>query len=812
MLMPDDVPALVTAMDDLVLIRDAAGCCHQVLTPHSSLLYRPAASLVGHTLHESLPLPVADRLLQGIRTALRQRQPVKCEYALTIGDREVWLDACLSPMSETLVMTVVRDVTDHKQLEVQLTQSQTQLQGLLDRVSAAIGSFDVDPVTLQLQYHSYSAGCEQIYGWPAIVLLRDANLWRSRVHPDDWQQVVLPALAQLMTATEAQIEYRFRHKDQTWRWISETATATWDEHRQRWSVITVAQDISDRKVAEHQLQTLNTELNQRVAARTQALQHQEDQFRCLFDASPLPLSLADIPTRRLIHANVAYQDWLGYDPTELYSQTFLDITHPDDVELDRRFSAAMESGQVQELQFSKRFVKRSGAVVWADVHVVLIRDQTGQPRYSLCVSQDMTAARQLLAARDQAEAALRQQAERDQLLRLLTQQIHQSLELDEILAIAVTEVRQTLNADRALIFHLRPDGSGVVLKEVVIPGYPQTQADSWSEINISPQCYGYFFEGVPRIVQNLTTDPCSLRPAAYLQSLGVKSKLVAPIIHIPEQGDSSLWGVLIVHDCTTSRQWQLDEADLLQQMANQLAIAIQQATLYQQVQRDLAERQQAEAHLRVLVQEKDVLLKEVHHRVKNNLQIISSLLRMQSRLVDESVSELFQEAQNRVHAIAVIHEHLYQSVDLSKINFDDYVKILVNNLLRSYGVNPKSIQLHFAMQPLDLSLNTAIPCGLIINELVSNSLKYAFPITRQGEIKISLLSQPDKLESSKNKAILTIQDNGVGLPPTMNWQASRSLGLRIVRMLVEQLGGTLTLDRDRGTAFQIMFPLTVPLA
>lgn len=808
---PDEVEALFAAMDDLVLIRDAAGCCQKVLTPHSGLLYQPADRLVGRTLHESLPPPVADRLLHSIRAALSQRQPVKCEYPLTIGDRDLWLDARLSPMSDGLVMTVIRDVTDRKHLEVQLTQSQTQLQNILDRTSAAIVSFEVDPATLQLQYHYYSAGCAQIYGFTATALMQDATLWQSRVHPADWQQVVLPAYAQLIADTYVRIEYRFHHSDQTWRWLAETATATWDQHRQRWSVITVAQDISDRKAIEQQLQSLNLDLNQQVAARTQALQQQEDQFRLFFDASPLPLSLADIPSRRFLRANVAYQEWLGYSPAELYTKTFLDLTHPDDVELDQRFSFAMESGQAQSLEFTKRFIKKSGEVVWANIQVALIRNAQGQPRYSLSVSQDVTAARQVLAARDQAETALRQQAKRDQLLCLLTQQIHQSLELDNILAIAVTEVRQTLHADRALVFQLQPDGSGIVLQEVVVAGYPQTQAGTWNDIKLSPECYRYFCEGVPRIIQNLTTDPCTLRPVTYLQNMGVQSKLIAPIIHIPEQGDSSLWGLLIVHACATHRQWQPDEADLLQQMANQLAIAIQQATLYRQVQSDLAERQQAEAHLRVALQEKNVLLKEVHHRVKNNLQIISSLLRMQSRLVEEPVIELFQEAQNRIHAIAVIHDHLYQSIDLSKINFEDYVKLLVSNLLRSYGVSSQSVQLHLEIQPLDLSLNAAIPCGLIINELISNALKYAFPISQQGEIKISLASVPAPLESSQNQVMLMIQDNGVGLPPDVDWQTSRTLGLRIVRMLVEQLGGTLALDRDCGTRFQITFPLSLPL-
>jgi PAS domain S-box-containing protein len=802
--------ALFTAMDDLVLIRDAQGYCQKVVTPHSRLLYQSADRLIGRSLQENLPPLIADQLLSGIHAALAQRQTIHCEYALEIGDRTVWLDARLSPINDHLVMQVVRDVTDRKQLEFKLAQSQTQLQAILDRASAAIVSFWFNQTQGIWQYLYYSAGCEQIYGFTAAELLADNTLWRSRVHPDDWQQVILPNFDRLFTETQSQIEYRFLHTSNTWRWIGEAATATWNAEAQCWWVITVAHDITDRKAIDQQLQRLNDELNRRVEDRTQEVRQSEAQFRLFFDAAPLPLSLADITTRRFVRVNTAYQKWLGYSPDELYTQTFLDVTHGEDVEADRLISEAMQRGTLQQAEFRKRFVKRSGEVVWADLRVVRICDPQGRPQYSLSLSQDVTEAMQLVAAREQAEAALQQQAAQDHLLRRLTQHIHQSLDLEEILAIAVAEARHILGADRALIFQLQRDGTGIVRQESVIEGFPNTQADGLEQVILSDTCYDYFFQGCARIVQDIDQDPCTLRPATYLRAVGVQSKLTAPIIQIPEQGDRHLWGLLIVHACAEARVWQPEEADLLQQMANQLAIAIQQATLYQQAQLELAERQQAEAHLRVLLQEKDVLLKEVHHRVKNNLQVISSLLRMQSRLVDEPVAELLREAQNRVQSISIIHEHLYQSVDLSRIDFAEYVQILVNHLLRSYGADTQGIQVQLDIAAVNPGLNTAIPCGLIINELVSNSLKYAFSKTKVGKIKICLASQPQHTTVGKNEGILIVQDNGVGFPPDVDWQSSHSLGLRIVCTLVDQLGGTITLDRDRGTTFRITFPLTVP--
>jgi len=933
---------LFTITDDLVLIRDANGYCQQVLTPQSKLLYQPVDRVLGQSLHSNLPPAIAHNLFEAIQITLQQQQTLQREYSLEIRGREVWLDARLSPISENLVMFVIRDISDRKQLEAQLCESQSQLQTILDQASAAIVSFRYYPNDLRFDYLFYSAGCEQVYNYSANELLSNPNLWRSRVHPDDWQQVLLPAFANIQAGT-TKIEYRFYDSTNTIRWIAETATMTWDEDRQGWSVITVAQDVSDRKTAEVQLQTLNNALNHRVQARTQelqtaqialaqqerrlrnllqtipdliahfdrdfrylyvnsaltavtgipaqayigkhicemghpkqladlliaklqqtlalgqetityfdyptaqgttyyqsklvpefnatgavetvlvisrnitelketelALRRNEEQFRTFFDATPLPLSLADVKTCQLVRVNDAYVDWLGYSYDELYSSTFLDFTYADDIESNRRLNEAMQSGDLAQIQARKRFVKKSGEVVWADIKVVLIRDAQANPLYSLCLAQDVTQAMQLIAARNRAEVALRRQAQRDQLLRSITQHIHQSLNLEEILAIAVSEVRRTVNADRALIFQLHPDGSGVVVKESVREAYPTTETDEWKQIKISPTCYNLFCEGRPRIVLDLAQDDCALRSVNYLQSVGVRSKMIAPIIQIREQDDKSLWGLLIVHACAEPRQWELEEAELLQQMANQLAIAIQQATLYQQVQIDLAKRQHTEANLRTLLQEKDVLLKEVHHRVKNNLQIISSLLRMQTRLVDPPIGELFQEAQNRVQAIAVIHEHLYQSANLAEINFTKYVQILVNNLLRSYGVNSQDIQVCLEIQPIPLGLNIAIPCGLIINELVSNSLKYAFSNSQKGEIKISLFSKSTTLTSSENKVILVVKDNGVGFPAELNWQTTRSLGLRIVCTLVEQIGGTIVMGREAGTTFQITVPITVP--
>jgi PAS domain S-box-containing protein len=205
--------------------------------------------------------------------------------------------------------------------------------------------------------------------------------------------------------------------------------------------------------------------------------------------------------------------------------------------------------------------------------------------------------------------------------------------------------------------------------------------------------------------------------------------------------------------------------------------------------------------------EKEVLLKEIHHRVKNNLQIISSLLRMQSRKLGQSpcIEGAFHDAQNRVRAMALIHEQLYQSLDLSKPQFDRYLQALIQNLIQTYRLSQRPIQAIFQLEPLQLNLNSAIPCGLIVNELVSNALKYAFTHQPSGKITVCLTSESDRT------ILLSIADNGCGLAPAIDWQQSPSLGLQIVCSLVEQLQGEITLAPSPGCHFQIRLPKSTVL-
>ena len=201
------------------------------------------------------------------------------------------------------------------------------------------------------------------------------------------------------------------------------------------------------------------------------------------------------------------------------------------------------------------------------------------------------------------------------------------------------------------------------------------------------------------------------------------------------------------------------------------------------------------------LKEKEMLLCEIHHRVKNNLQVISSLLSLQSRYhKDAQAIETAKESQNRIKAMALIHEKLYRSKDFANVEFNDYIKTLVNDLFASYKVSASRVALKLDIENISLGIDTAIPTGLIINELVSNSLKYAFPEGKDGEIKIFLRS----LNDGENELI--VSDNGVGLPESLDIKKAESLGLRMITNLTERsLHGKVNINKSNGTEFQIIF-------
>lgn len=217
---------------------------------------------------------------------------------------------------------------------------------------------------------------------------------------------------------------------------------------------------------------------------------------------------------------------------------------------------------------------------------------------------------------------------------------------------------------------------------------------------------------------------------------------------------------------------------------------------------ELEELKKSKFELQNALREKEMLLKEVHHRVKNNLMIISNLLELQSYYIqDKADLDVFRESKTRADSMALIHERLYQSTDLKSIDIGDYIRNLAADIFDTYVIDPDQINLMVNVEDIRLDTNTAIPLGLIINELLTNCLKYAFPDDKKGTITIMLNKNDDKF-------ILIIKDDGIGFPSNLNYKNTDSLGLELVNSLTKQIDGNIELNSVDGTEFRITFDET----
>lgn len=305
---------------------------------------------------------------------------------------------------------------------------------------------------------------------------------------------------------------------------------------------------------------------------------------------------------------------------------------------------------------------------------------------------------------------------------------------------------------------------------------------------LEAETYPNYFNGIKTrhtiAANDAQVDPLTAEfTESYLKPLKITSMMDAPIwLH------GKLIGVLChEHVGEPFRTWTLDEQDFANAMANLISLAL-----------EAYERDKAEEQIKESLHEKEILIKEIHHRVKNNMQIISSLLNLQSRqITDPEVAGIFKESQSRVKSMSMIHERLYQSKTLSSINFSEYINSLSRELVPTFSRKPDKINLKVNAENIQLNIDTAIPCGLILTEIISNSLKYAFP-EGKGTVCVDFYRANDGF-------VLKIADDGVGIPESVNYENTTTLGILLINSLTEQINGEISLDTSHGTSYTIKF-------
>ncbi|BAY11629.1 GAF domain-containing protein [Calothrix sp. NIES-2098] len=600
------------------------------------------------------------------------------------------------------------------------------------------------------------------------------ELFLSCVHPEDRDYVVQKTRQAIKQGSSFEVEYRLL-RDGNVHWLYSRGACVLNQQGQPVRLTGIAMDITNRKQVEAALRRSERWLQnftQKISAVVYTMVQEANGYTWFEYISPACKSILEVT------AEQAMED----------ASFLVKLIHPEDLPT-RAVIMARCIENLEPFFMEYRIITPSGKLKWVQINSqVEARGNGVFAWYGVLVD---------VSDRKLSEATLRHQARQEQVLRLVTQEIRQSLDLDAILTTAVTEARQALQADRVAVYRFNSNWSGNFIVESVALDWVKLVKPNfkkvWEDTYLQATQGGRYKNHETFAVADIYTvghQPCHI---ALLEQFQARAYAIAPIF----SGDD-LWGLLAVYQNTAPRQWQSWEIELLQQIANQLAIAIQQSELYKQLQIELQERRQIEEQIRSSLKEKEVLLREVYHRVKNNMQMVSSLLNLQARSIDDAaILKLLSESQRRVKTMALVHERLYRSENLARINFATYVQHLVNDLVRSYTSSHSNISVFLEVDELELDLDTAVTCGLIINELVSNALKYAFP-NQQGEIILQFWLYDAEYYC------LIVKDNGIGIPTHIDPQCTTSLGMQLIYGLTEQLGGTLQLDRQQGTQFKIL--------
>lgn len=581
--------------------------------------------------------------------------------------------------------------TEMKRSQEALLASEERLRYLLSSSPAAIYTCKPQP---DYGITFVSENVVSLLGYAAAEFSGESLFWVSHIHPEDAPQVLEKRQRLLKEKGIAQ-EYRFRHKDGTYRWLRDELKLVLSENGHPGEIVGYLADITDRKQAESQLQEAR------------------DKLKAVWDAMPGFISWIDSDLR-YIGVNQRLADTFNLPPEAFVGQKIGFMQNsPEFIEFIGEFFASAVGQAAREI---------TSEINDNRLTYLMVCQKYQQGTAAVLMGIDIT-------ERKEAEEALS-----------LTQ-----FSVDRAAdAVVWTEpYGQFIYANEAACLALGYSGSELLSMRMhqIDPNYTaESWPGHWSRLKQ---------EGSVKVESQHRTKDCREFPVEmrmnYLEFKGRE------------------------YNCIFIR--------------------------------DISDRKEAEALLQASVQEKEVLLKEIHHRVKNNLQVISSLLKMQSRsLQDPRIQAMFQDSQSRIHSMALIHQKLYQSQDLARINQGEYIRNLTSNLFRSYSVNPRSIKLEVNVDDVFMSIDAAIPCGLIINELVTNSLKYAFTgKALGGKIRIDLH------RDAAGQFSLGVGDNGVGLPPHIDWENTQSLGLRLVRTLAAQLGAKTTLERSMGTVFKLKF-------
>jgi PAS domain S-box-containing protein len=680
------------------------------------------------------------------------------------------------------VVTSCLDITERKQAEEALRDSEARLRRIANNMCDVITEIDIEGT---IRYASPSH--YWVLGYHTEPLIGQSVL--DRLHPDDVDETVAALFKTLAehTAPES-VTFRYQHADGHYLWMECVGNLIMDADGQVTGIVLSSRDVTGRKEAQEALRKLNEELEERIQQRTAQLARANQELQRTAERQTLLYQVLRVISSQLNPDAIAR---LAMDAiVELTGWYSVSMAVPNEAGTDWVIQAA--GGELAGLGGVTRPMSQ-GVIgrAFRTGQIQLVQDVRIDPDYareSLVLLSELAmpirhGERVLAVLNLESDRRAAFGAEEVQLAQSLAEAVALALENARLFEAAQLELAErrrvelVLQGTRARLQHLLSDSPTVIYSAEAHGDFAAT----------------YVSDNVQALLGYAAVDFLNdekfwinhIHPEDVERILGGLGPLFQAGYHTHEYR--------FQHQ-DDSYRWMHDELRLIRDDQGQ-PIEIVGSWM------DITDRKLAEEQIQTSLREKEVLLKEIHHRVKNNMQVVSSLLNLQAdRLQAPASLEVLRESQNRIKSMALIHEKLYQSKDMARVDFADYVRDLTTHLFRAYRRNAKAVTLQVNVsQDVRLGIDTAIPCGLIVNELVSNALKYAFPDGCAGEVRVELA------RNGGEGFALTVSDNGVGFPPDVDPRKTNSLGLKLVATLTDQLEGSVELDRSAGTLYRITF-------